>query len=138
MSSWDTGPFDNDGAMNFVGKLESDNARRATRRIHEAMASVVESRDYISAAKMNLAIASACLIGAMMGAIEAVGSPFVRDWLTVATISPTPDLCALARAVFARAFEPVDNQWFSLWEADGVLEDVRNGLAPFQQVLAAV
>ncbi|SRR6266545_4623215 len=137
MSSWDTGPFDNDGAMNFVAKLDHDDDERATRRIQQAMRSVVESRDYISAAKMNLAIASACLVGAMMGAHDAVGSPFVLDWLTVAKVRPTPELCRLSLAVFERAFSPVDNQWFSLWESDGKLNRVRRGLAPFHKVLAA-
>ncbi len=137
MSSWDTGPFDNDGAMNFVGGLENMSPEKAAARLGEGMASVVEASGYISAARMNVAIAGACLVGALAGARSAVGSPFVRDWLAAAGFAPTAQLQSLALAVFDRAFVPNDNEWFDLWHASGRITEVQSGLVPFQQALAA-
>jgi hypothetical protein len=135
MSSWDTGPFDNDGAMNFVGSLEHMSPDKSAARIGEGMADVVQATGYISAARMNVAIAGACLVCALTGARNAVSSPFVRDWVVAAGFAPPPALTELALAVFDRAFEPVDNEWFDLWYAGGRIDEVREGLAPFRQVL---
>ena len=135
MSSWDTGPFDNDGAMNFVGSLEHMSPEKSAARIGEGMADVVESTGYISAAQMNIAIAGACLVGALSGARGAVNSPFVREWVVAAGYSPPPALHALAIAVFDRAFRPDDNEWFELWHAAGRINEIQQGLVPFRQVL---
>jgi hypothetical protein len=124
--------------MDFVHILEQAGPEGTPATIHRGMAAVVESPGYVSAAQMNVAIAGACLIGAMAGARGAVRSPFVRDWLTVAAFDPPPEFRSLAHAVFERAFQPEDNEWFRLWEADGALERVRRGLEPFDQALALV
>ena len=137
MSSWDTGPFDNDGAMNFVGKLDQYDPEGTASQIRGVMASVVESAKYVEAAQMNLAVAGACLVAAVSGARQAVTSPFVRDWLVAATFPVTPEMRALALAVFNRAFEPSANEWFDLWDASGSLDEVRRGLTPFQHAVAA-
>ena len=136
MSSWDTGPFDNDGAMNFVGKLDQADPERVATRIRGAMASVVESTTYVEAAQMNLAVASACLVAAASGARNAVTSAYVRDWLVAANFPLTPELRALALAVFNRAFQPSANEWFDLWDASGSLDEVRRGLTPFHHAVA--
>ena len=138
MSSWDTGPFDNDGAMDFVYRLEQAGPDGTPEGIRSGMAAVVEVPGYVSAAQMNVAVAAACLIAAMSGARNAITSPFVRDWLTVAAFAPPPDFRELAQAVLDRAFQPEDNEWYRLWEADGALERVRRGLEPFQQALTPV
>ena len=137
MSSWDTGPFDNDGAMNFVGSLEHMSPDKAAARIGEGMVDVVEATGYISAARMNIGIAGACLVGALAGARGAVASPFVREWVAAAGFAPSPSLHALAVAVFDRAFQPMDNEWFDLWHAAGRIEEVQQGLVAFRQALVA-
>jgi hypothetical protein len=137
VSSWDTGPFDNDGAMNFVGDLDQADADRTASRLAKAMLDVVSAPGYVSAAEMNLAVAAACLVGAKLGAHNAIDSPFVLDWLTAAVFAVTPELHSMAHAVFERAFSPGDNEWFDLWDAAGRLDSVRQRLEPFLAVLAA-
>jgi hypothetical protein len=136
VSSWDTGPFDNDGAMNFVGDLDQANFDRTTARIVKAMMNVISAPAYVSAAEVNLAVAAACLVAGKSGARNAIGSPFVLDWLTAAVFDATPELRSMARAVFERAFQPGDNEWFDLWDAGGRLDDVRQRLDPFLVVVA--
>jgi hypothetical protein len=136
VSSWDTGPFDNDGAMNFVGELDQADFDRTTARIATAMMDVISTPGYVSAADVNLAVAAACLVGAKSGARNAIGSPFVLDWLTAAVFAATPELRSMARAVFERAFHPGDNEWFDLWDAGGQLDDVRRQLDPFLDAVA--
>jgi hypothetical protein len=138
VSSWDTGPFDNDGAMNFVGDLDQADAERTSARLAKAMTNVIGAPGYISAADMNLAVASACLVGAKLGARNAIGSPFVLDWLTAAVFAVTPELRSMAQAVFERAFLSGDNEWFDLWDAAGSLDNVRQRLEPFFAVVATL
>lgn len=137
MSSWDTGPFDNDGAMNFVGDLDQADFDRTTARIAKAMMNVISAPGYVSAADVNVAVAAACLVGAKFGARNAIGSPFVLDWLTASVFVATSDLRSMARAVFERAFSPGDNEWFDLWDAGGRLDEVRQRLDAFVVVVAA-
>jgi hypothetical protein len=122
--------------MNFVGELDQADFDRTTARIATAMMDVISTPGYVSAADVNLAVAAACLVGAKSGARNAIGSPFVLDWLTAAVFAATPELRSMARAVFERAFHPGDNEWFDLWDAGGQLDDVRRQLDPFLDAVA--
>jgi hypothetical protein len=122
--------------MNFVGDLDQANYDRTIARIAKAMTNVISAPGYVSAAEVNLAVAAACLVGAKSGAHNAIGSPFVLDWLTAAVFDATPELRSMARAVFERAFHPGDNEWFDLWDAGGRLDDVRLRLDPFLLAVA--
>ncbi len=132
MGAWAEGPFDNDDAADFVGDLaEVTDADSIASALDEAL-DLPPDGEYVESPDMSTAIAAAAIVAIGCGADPGQNS-YAPDasWLAVARPMSTADRRAAAAAVFRRAFEPTDNEWFDLWDEADALDDVRRAMHPF-------
>ncbi|MGK5554520.1 DUF4259 domain-containing protein [Actinomadura kijaniata] len=133
MGAWGMGPFDNDSALDFLGGL-SDRGGDVTEGLREGMAAVVDARGYLDSDDVNGAVAAACLVAARIepGVLD---DPNGREYLGTLAFTVDAGMRELAGRVFARAFEPGDNEWYALWDDGGAIPKVADALAPYREVL---
>ena len=135
MGAWGTGPFESDGALDFVGELADGPADAVVVRLRAAMTGVLETDDYIDIDDMDAAISAACLVAARIDPTVLV-DPNGRHYLDRLNFEADDGLRELAVRVFVRAFEPKDNEWFALWAEPGEFPDLSEAaLAPFRAVV---
>ncbi|WP_067490049.1 DUF4259 domain-containing protein [Actinomadura hibisca] len=134
MGAWDYGPFDNDGALDFVGGL-ADEPGDVTEKLRAAMVSVIESRDYLDLDDVSAALAAACLVA---GRLDPAVMTNVngKHYLEQLTFDAGP-LREPASSAFVRSFAGGDNEWFELWADADAMAEVEAAHAPYRQVLAS-
>jgi hypothetical protein len=141
VGAWGPGPFDNDDALDFIGAFGETNPAAIEQRFLDVFDSVLNAGegggdDYIEVQVMSAAIAAAALVSAVNGG-PVPESPAVEQWLERAPFAPDEDTVTQARRVFARAFEPENNEWYDLWSEGGSVDEVRAALDPYQRALAS-
>ena len=100
------------------------------------MTSVLDRDDYLDSDEVEGALAAACLVAARI--VPSVPlSASVRKYLEDLEFGADPDLRDLAVRVFARAFDPSDNEWYDLWTEDGDAGAIEAALAPYRAVFGA-
>src|SRR4051812_5482993 len=93
MGAWDTGPFDNDGAMHWVADLERD----GTGAVRAALSRALDE-GYIDATTGEEAVAAAEVVAASHGAPRSDLPPAVRGWIDAHGGDVGEGLVATARA----------------------------------------
>jgi hypothetical protein len=147
MGAWDMGPFDNDGAMDFVADLRHKTSpAEATAFVRETMTFILDTTEYLEGPDVAAAIAAACVVAITMdgnggndakeAALEALNGRLREDLVKVVLDKEKEaELREFARRVFLRADAKKDNEWFDLWEDAGRLDVVAKENAPFRKAL---
>ncbi|MDX6744792.1 DUF4259 domain-containing protein [Actinocorallia sp. A-T 12471] len=135
MGAWDFGPFGNDDALDFAAAV-SGAPQAAAETIRAAMESVVRGTEYLDTDEVSAALVGACFVAERIapGTIENGNG---RHHAAGLDFTPSPELVALAVAVFDRAFDVRDNEWACLWDEGGALNKVRAEHAAVEAVLRA-
>jgi hypothetical protein len=137
MGAWDSGPFDNDDAADFAGDIsETADAHRVAARLEEALTSVTNADGYVDAPDMNEALAAAAIVAVLMYPELPVPSSLDQSWIDAARVAPPAHLSGAATHLFARAFQPQDNEWYELWAEADLVDEVRDRMTPYSSALA--
>ncbi len=118
--AWDTGPFDNDDALDWVWELaESDDLAVVKSALREA----AESSDYLQAPTANMAIAAAEVVAALKGN-PGEGLPAeVVDWVREHQQAVSPDVLKTARDAITRVKDGESSELAQLWSESGEFAD---------------
>lgn len=117
MGAWGIGNFDNDDAADWVYELvESD---RAT-LLETALRAVDSDEDYLEAPECSIALASAEVVAALLGAASPALPDEVRLWVDEHALEVDHNLLGLARAAVIRIRQ--DSELKELWEESGQYE----------------
>ena len=133
MGAWASGPFDNDDAQDVLQDVLEMTADEATAALDTMMAAVLDQNGYLEAPDMSAAIGAACIVAISHGAPDA--EPDLDEWRMESGFAPDQSMVARAAQVLARAAEPVDNEWYDLWDEPGRLEEPLTALLPYRQAL---
>lgn len=134
MGAWASGPFDNDDAQDALQDVLELTADEATAALNTMMSAVVDQDGYLEAPDMSAAIAAACIVAISRGAPSA--DPDLDEWRVESAFEPDQSMVAGALQVLARAADPVDNEWYDLWDEPGRVEEALAALLPYRQALA--
>lgn len=114
MGAWGSGPFDNDGALDFVQSVEAADPDRRADTVRAALMSVVEGGGYLDIDDGSQAVAAAAVVAAGVAGgsfAESVGAPAsVRG----GGIDLPADLPPLALRALDRVAGD-DSEWSDLW-----------------------
>src|SRR4051794_4176718 len=113
MGAWDTGPFDNDGAMHWVADLERD----GTGAVRAALSRALDE-GYIDATTGEEAVAAAEVVAASHGAPRSDLPPAVRGWIDAHGGDVGEGLVATARTAVER-IAGADSDLAELWDETG-------------------
>lgn len=127
--AWDTGPFDNDDALDWVWELsESDdlNFVKATLR------SAADTSGYLEAPTGSMAIAAAEVVAALRGNPRPNLPVEVTRWVRMHQVTVDDDLLRLARDAVERTKRRDSSELAQLWseseEMEGAWRKDLNGL----------
>ncbi|MDJ0919426.1 MAG: DUF4259 domain-containing protein [Woeseiaceae bacterium] len=109
---WDTGPFDNDDALDWVWELaESDDLSV----IDAALDGVIESPGYIEAPTASMAIAAAEVLAALAGRPADALPDEVSSWVDSHDLDVNADIAAKARKVIRLIMDNETSELAQLW-----------------------
>ena len=109
---WDTGPFDNDDALDWVWELtESDDLSA----IDMALDGVLESPSYIEAPTASMAIAAAEVLAALAGKPADTLPDEVSGWVETHDLKVSTDMTAKARKVLELVVDDENSELAQLW-----------------------
>ena len=118
--AWDTGPFDNDDALDWVWELvESDDLSVVRSALFEA----AQSRGYLEAPTASMAIAAAEVVAALKGKSREDLPAEVGDWIRENQQDVPEDVVAAARDAISRAMDGESSELAQLWSESGRLAD---------------
>jgi hypothetical protein len=118
VGAWESGPFDNDDALDFVGTLADAPDDETHRRLLEAL---TLSEGYLELPEANEAIAAAGLVAAWNGWPVDAGS--VLDLVDSRELEVTDALRSAARAALDQV-QGEDSEWREVWDDAGLLDEV--------------
>lgn len=133
MGAWGYGPFDNDSALDFADDV-SDAPDEAVSAIRAAMTAVIDGGEYLEEHEVSAAIVGACFTAERL-APGTIANANGRDHAAKLDFTPSAELVGLAVAVFDRAWDPRDNEWYDLWSEAEALPHIRAEHAPCETVL---
>jgi hypothetical protein len=137
VGAWGCGPLENDDAADFIAAIaQMTNAGLVGVVIGDALLAVTASGGYIEAPEMSRAIAAATVIAILHNAELPMPSTLSRPWLDALELTPSNEIVTEAAAVFSRAFEANDNEWYELWADAELVDEVRDRLAPYASAIA--
>jgi hypothetical protein len=135
MGAWDSGPFDNDDALDFLGDLEeSPNVRFV---LAGALAAAVESSGYLEAPEGSVAVAAAALVAVVHAGRASGVSDSIAERIRALRLTDddASDLIPAAGRALDRAVGS-ESELLGLWEDAGsgdewreTLSSIRDGLA---------
>ncbi|MDJ0759964.1 MAG: DUF4259 domain-containing protein [Woeseiaceae bacterium] len=130
---WDTGPFDNDDALDWVWALTESNNLSV---IDAALDGVLESRDYIEAPTASMAIAAAEVLAALAGNPADALPEEVTAWVDANELDVNTDMAAKARKVIKLVMDDERSELAQLWgDAPPLASAWRAGLEDLAQRL---
>ncbi len=136
MGTWDFGPFDNDDAADFSGRLTAAPAAERPAILRAALAAVVDEPGYLEIDLATTAIAAAAIVAARLPGALPLSTPYAPDDVNDADwIGPVTDLVPPARTVLDRVAGD-DSEWRELWQDGGALDEALAALAPCREILA--
>ncbi|MCF2528061.1 DUF4259 domain-containing protein [Yinghuangia soli] len=130
MGAWGFGPFENDSALDFAGDLGDLPPESVVPALAAAMRDAATSDEYLEVDDIGNALAAACLVAGRVDP-SVMTDPNGKDHLETLAFEADPELRRLARAAFARAFMPHDNEWYDLWDEAEALDKVRAAHEPY-------
>lgn len=80
---------------------------------------------------MSRGIAAAVIVAVLASTTVAKPAEVDDSWLNSLAIVPSKQLLTEAAAVFRRAFEADENEWYERWADAELVDDVRDRLAPY-------
>jgi hypothetical protein len=132
MGAWDSGPFGNDDAADFTAELaDLANPGVIVVVLGDALLAITASDGYIEAPEMSRGIAAAVIVAVLASTTVAKPAEVDDSWLNSLAIVPSKQLLTEAAAVFRRAFEADENEWYERWADAELVDDVRDRLAPY-------
>ena len=109
---WDTGPFDNDDALDWVWELtESDDLSV----IDAALDGVLASRGYIEAPTASMAVAAAEVLAALAGSPADRLPDEVSSWVDAHDLEVNANMTAKARKVIELVMDDESSELAQLW-----------------------
>jgi hypothetical protein len=136
MGAWDNGPFDNDDAADFAGDISETAAHRVAAQLEEALTAVTNADGYVEAPAMNQALAAAAIVAVLMNPELPVPPSLDQSWIESARVAPPTHLRGVAAQLFARSFQPQDNEWFELWAEADLVAEVRDRMTAYSSALS--
>jgi hypothetical protein len=137
MGAWDSGPFGNDDAADFTAELaDVTDPGVIVAVLGEALLAITASDGYIEAPEMSRGIAAAVIVAVLVSATVPKPPELDESWLNSLAIVPSKQLLTAAAAVFRRAFEADENEWYELWADAELVDDVRDRLAPYTSAVS--
>jgi hypothetical protein len=110
--AWDTGPFDNDDALDWVWELsESDDLSI----IKSTLNSAASSSGYLEAPTASMAIAAAEVVAALRGNSRPDLPDEVSEWVDDHKLSVGDDLLKIARAAIENTKNTESSELAQLW-----------------------
>ena len=118
--AWDTGPFDNDDALDWVWELTESSGLAV---VQEALNSAVDTTGYLEAPTASRALAAAEVVAAMHGKPRPQLPDEVSAWLETHKLAVTEDLVTTARRVVLNVQDLESSELAQLWsESDDLAE----------------
>lgn len=137
MGTWDSGPFDNDGAADWCGDLDEADPADRLGMVRQTLAAVADHAGYLDDRLGVRAVAAAAVIVSQRPGAEPLTSPYAPDFLLEGGSLVVPeDVAALA----VRALDRVvgaDSEWRELWEDTGDAADALAAVGDLRTALAA-
>ncbi|MFI6511655.1 DUF4259 domain-containing protein [Streptosporangium sp. NPDC050855] len=133
MGTWDLGPFDNDTAADFSGRLDKADEDEREKLIREALARAAGTTDYLDSDDAAEALAAAALVAAQRPGGEAVLSPYGPK-------KPLPVLPAELGGLAVQALDRVmaePSELLELWSAEGAGDLWRTSVLRLRNILLA-
>jgi hypothetical protein len=127
VGAWDMGPFGNDDALDFVGKL-ADLA--GPERAQQLLAALALPHGFVEAPRASEAVAAAALVAAGNG----MPVPVVEELFRSGTVPVDDHARARARAALSRVTGE-ESEWRELWEEAGLLAGVTGVLESIRRYL---
>ncbi len=110
--AWDTGPFDNDDALDWVWELSDSNDLSV---IERALQAAAEESDYLEAPTASMAIAAAEVVAALSGNPGAGLPDDVVNWVKSHPIPVGDDLLKTARQAIENIKKAETSELAQLW-----------------------
>lgn len=121
--AWDTGPFDNDDALDWVWELaESDDLTVVESALHD----VTQSSGYLEAPTASMAVAAAEVVAALKGKPRERLPPEVVNWVREHQQEVSLDVVQAARDAIALVVDGQSSELAQLWSESGELADAWN------------
>jgi hypothetical protein len=137
MGAWGSGPFDNDDAADFTSELaEVADPGVVVVVLGDALLAISANDGYIEAPDMSRGVAAAAIVAVLASATVPKAPELDESWLNALAVVPSKQLLTEAAAVFRRAFEVDDNEWYELWAEAGLVDDVRDRLALYTSAVS--
>ncbi len=119
--AWDTGPFDNDDALDWVWELsESDDLSVVASAVHGA----IEASSYLESPTGSIAVAAAEVVAALKGNPRADLPVEVTDWVKAHRVAAGDDLTEAARKAIALVLNADSSELAQLWSDSDELANV--------------
>ncbi|MBI1685339.1 DUF4259 domain-containing protein [Caulobacter hibisci] len=129
--AWDTGPFDNDEAADFVADLAEAPDWRAVLLILDH---VTKAGGYLEAPEAEMAVAASAIVAAGLG--DGVVLPPDHQDLKAALGAPPEGAARLAKAALARVVGPA-SELDELWQEGDAHDAWLIHIAGLQKILSA-
>ena len=110
--AWDTGPFDNDDALDWVWELSESNDVSVIEGTLHAAAS---ESSYLEAPAASMAIAAAEVVAALRGNPRPELPGEVTEWLQAHDVVVGDDLLKIARRAIENVRKPDSSELAQLW-----------------------
>ena len=136
MGTWQTGPFDNDDAMDFFDEVEETPDADVPPKLRKALVAIAERPGQVELAEGHVAVAAASLVAAGRSRVVATGNASVDAWLSAHRPAVTAEDQRVALAALDRVTGP-DSEWMTLWANSSVGAAVEERIASLRQVLNA-
>lgn len=116
MGTWDNGPFDNDSAADWCGKLHDCEPGGRVGLIRDALCQAAEETGFLDSREGEQAIAAAAVVVSQLPGGVSPTSSYAPDFLLEGGRLEIPaDLPALAVQALDRVLA-ADSEWLELWE----------------------
>jgi hypothetical protein len=131
MGAWETGPFENDTAMDWVADLE----RTGAQAVRTALS--VAADGYVEAPAGEEVVAAAEVVASALGEPGPKLPEAVRRWIATNADELSPEDVTLARGAMKRVVSE-DSELRELWVDDAEDEDWPKAMEDLQRRLAAL
>jgi len=110
--AWDTGPFANDDALDWIWELTESNDLSV---IETTLESAANSSGYLEAPTASMAIAAAEVVAALMGNPRSELPDEVTEWVRAHDVAVGDDLLRIARKAVENAKKRNSSELAQLW-----------------------
>jgi hypothetical protein len=131
VGAWDSGPFDNDDALDLLGLIE-DNPGEVARRL--LAVSSADPGTVVDAPAASMAVAAAALVGAVASS-RSTGDDHADEWLREFPMTVDAPLVDAARRAVARLRD--GSELADLWDEADALDEWQASLDAIGSMLVA-